>query len=191
MPYSFIEPVKEEKYFETDLTVILEKLEKLKKARCCFGICSNTGDNKHIIFLDFDNKKYPEVYSCCHSMQILYDLSTFYILETEHGYNAFCLSKKTLDELKDMYQHFNAIDKLFIELSIKKRGFFVLRMTKDKRLISHIENHTDECLSLAHFMFFKDIMDYPLFTFDKFDDLLRLKVICYKSVKHGYAEVDI
>lgn len=191
MTYSFIEPIKEEKTCQTDLNIILEKLEKLKQAKSCFGICSNTEDKKHVIFLDFDNKKYPEVYSCCHSMQVLYDLSTFYILETENGYNAFCLSKKTIDELKDMYIHFTNIDHLFIELSLKKRGFFVLRMTKDKRLISHIENHTDEKLSYAHYLFFKIIMDYPLFTIDTFDNLLKTRVICYKSVKHGYAEVEI
>jgi hypothetical protein len=191
MPYSFIEPIKEEKTCQTDLNIILEKLEKLKQAKSCFGICSNTGDNKHVIFLDFDKKKYAEVYSCCHSMQFLYDLSTFYILETENGYNAFCLSKKTLNELKNMYKHFNSIDNLFVELSLKKRGFFVLRMTKDKRLISHIENHNAEPLSYAHYLFFKTIMDYPLFSIDTFDNLLTTKIICYKSVKHGYAEVKI
>jgi len=169
---------------------ILDKLELLRKAKACFGICSNTKDNKHILFIDFDKIKYGSVISTLKSIQINYNISTFYVLKTTNGYNAFSLSKRSISEIEEIYNHYDNIDKLYIKLSIKKRGFFVLRMDNNKKIVGMVENHNDDILSFAHYRFFTDVMSYHLFDFDSFDNFLWFKIISYKSVKSGFVDID-
>lgn len=148
--------------------------------------------------LDFDNISLKNVETTINNIINDYKISTVYIIKTKNGYNAFSLTKKSFLEIVYMLSGYEYIDSLFIKLAVEKRGFFVLRMGKDKQYIKKIFSPfspIDNSLSYAHYLFFKKIMDYPIqignFMVSKkyFDMLTKYKIISYKSVKHGFVNV--
>lgn len=174
---------------ELDIIEIQKAREKLLNANSCFGICSNTEDNKHVVFVDFDYKSYSTVYHTLSDMQNSFNLSTFYIINSLHGYNAFSLTKMKIEDIEKMLKIYKEIDPLFIKLAIEKRGFFVLRMDKDKSFCSTIQNSDYATSSYAHYLFFKNVMRFPVSQYHKYDSYTKTRIISYKSVKHGFADI--
>jgi len=175
----------------SNIDLIIERTNKLKKAGVCFGITSKCGDNKHIVFCDFDNINISEVFETLKNMQFHYELSTFYIVKSTNGYNAFCLSKMDLKDITSMLKEYHSIDPLFIKLSSEKRKLFVLRMDKDKHFCAKLPSYdTTKQLSNAHYRFFTEIMDFPLEPINKrlSDNLKFFRIIAYKSTKHGWCK---
>jgi hypothetical protein len=158
--------------------------------KTCFGINSSCDDGKHILFFDFDgNKKaLPDIVKELKTLQLVYTLSDFYILETQNGYNAFCLDKIAFNEVLEILEHSKYIDKRFLEYCTKRKHF-TLRMGGDKKLlmiITSTNNYRNK--SNAHRIFFKEVMSYKLLTnrFDKkFDNQTGIDIESYSSMKHG------
>lgn len=119
------------------------------------------------------------------NLQFTYKLSTFYILKTTNGYNAFCLDKLTINELLVIYSHAKYVDNDFIKFCAE-RDFFTLRMNGNKELILTIESkHNDNIKSNAHKIFFNDIMKYNIKDNTSFDNETLLDIACFHSSKHG------
>lgn len=160
-----------------------------KYSKYAFGVCSNTEDDKHIIMLDFDNIHLDNVYNTIINMQSRFNLSNFYLIKSAHGYNAFCLSKRKILDIYLMLLKYKHIDKQFIELAYKLRGFFVLRMGKDKHLIDIIKpesyKYFSEELSNSHKIFFEEIMKFKISNRYNYDNSTIIKIIAFKSKKHG------
>ena len=136
---------------------------------CCYGIKSNTTDNKHIVMVDADIPKntslelyVPEVYSTLKYMQFEYFLSDFYVIKTKNGFNAFTLDKLELELLTSMLWNYEIIDQLFIYFN-NKRGYYTLRWGKDKTFLNIIKSpYNIHKKSYAHAKFFKDIIGIPI-----------------------------
>jgi len=176
----------------------LKKLELLRNSKVCFGICSNTSDGKHIIMFDYDDISLNDVKNDIIAIQKKFNLSAFYVLSSDNGYNAFCLSKKSISEIKEIYNFSKHLDPLYIKLSFEKRGYFVLRMSGNKKLIlTIVTNINKDIISFAHYKFFKDIMRFNLLEFNHdiyipyHDNLTTFRIIGYKSVKHGFLECEV
>jgi len=166
------------------------KRKLLEKAKYCFGITSITQDGKHIIMLDFDNINYSAVYDTVLDIQKNNNLSTFYIIRSNGGYNAFSLDKRPLEKINDMLKPYNLIDPLFKKLSFDKRKLYVLRMGIDKIFYNKIRCFADrEQLSFGHYLFFKYTMGFPIEKNHHYDSFRGVKIIGYKSVKHGFCDI--
>lgn len=170
---------------ELTIEQIIELRKKVLDAKSCFGICSDTKDNKHIIMVDFDGTSYINVYSTLYNLVNENNLSTMYIIESKNGFNAFSLTKMKLYDIEKMLKKYKHIDRMFIKLAVEKRGFFVLRIGNDKKYLSAIPSYNKENLSYAHYLFYSDVMNYPIYNNGSYDKFKELKIIAYKSLKHG------
>lgn len=131
---------------------------------CCYGIKSNTTDNKHIVMVDadIDVDNYPEFLDVLKDMQNNYFLSDFYVIKTKNGFNAFTLDKLELGLLTSMLWNYEVIDPLFIYFN-NKRGYYTLRWGTDKKCIDVIKSpYNIYKKSYAHIMFFKEIIHIPI-----------------------------
>lgn len=118
-------------------------------------------------------------------LQFIYNLSDFYILSTENGYNAFCLDKLPFNDLLVIYEQSKLICKDFIKYCTK-RNHFTLRMSGYKELIFIVTSkNCNFQKSNAHKYFFNNIMNYDFNSIKKFDTETIIKVESYNSTKHG------
>jgi len=170
---------------------ILNAIEKLKKAKYCFGICSDTNINdNHVLFFDFDGKyTIDNVIDSLKLIQKVYNLSTVYILESLNGFNAFCLDILPMKDVTIILLDTPKIDPLFVDLGYKKNNRYILRMDLDKKLITTISRKNNVVLSNAHHWFFKNIMNFNIEDNHIYNDSFTFRVVAYKSVKHGYCEL--
>lgn len=118
-------------------------------------------------------------------MQLVYELSDFYILNTDNGYNAFCLDKLEFNELLDIYAGSNRVCKEFIKYCTKRKHF-TLRMSNDKSIISTITSLSYKYdRSNAHRLFFTEIMGYTIRNSLMFDSETVISIDKFLSDKHG------
>lgn len=159
----------------------------------CFGIQSNLPDGKHIFMLDYDGDDYSLLYKSIIDIQNTYKLSDFFILKSANGYNAFTLDKLELDFIVSILSNYDIIDPQFIALAMHpNRGFFVLRMGQEKRYCSYIPSSFDlHEKSYAHYLFFKDIMKFPVTCFGEHDKNKQFQIIAYRSGKHGWGKIQL
>jgi hypothetical protein len=118
-------------------------------------------------------------------MQLVFELSDFYILNTTNGYNAFCLDKLDFKELLDIYASSNRVCKEFIKYC-SKREHFTLRMSKDKCIISTVKSTSYKYnRSNGHRIFFTEIMGYDIKDSIMFDKETIISIDKFLSDKHG------
>jgi len=165
-----------------------------KDFKTCFGISSKCEDENHVIFIDSDNIKYSDFVKDLLYLQNQYYLSDIYVLKTENGYNAFCLEKFKFNEVIKIINDISTSCKDHLRIG-ENRGYLTLRMSRSKQIISVIPKFTEieNELSLAHYLFFTEIMEYNLLNYDenKFDKLLKFDVVAYLSKKHGLPDLKI
>ena len=126
---------------------ILEAYEKLKNAKYCFGITSDTNIKyHHVLFFDFDGEhKLFEIIDSLKNVQRRYGLSTIYVLKSSNGFNAFCLSVRPMREVINILSDTNLIDDLFVRLGYEKNNRFILRMDLDKKPVYRLtRNNTGD-----------------------------------------------
>jgi len=88
--------------------------------------------------------------------------------------------------LKQIYQSTKYMDKLFMKWSIN-RGFSTLRMGKDKKYLTILENNNVTYKkSLVHKLFFNDVMKFPIKDDFNFDNNDKITITCFPSNRHGY-----
>lgn len=118
-------------------------------------------------------------------MQKLFNLSTFYIITTENGYNAFCLDKITLKQLLDVYKASYFVCQDFVKYCLN-RGHFTLRINAEKQLILIVYSNSKTFIkSNAHKEFFKTIFDYHFNNNSCFDNDTKIIWDSWESIKHG------
>lgn len=157
------------------------------KNKVAIGINSITLDNKHILLMDFDikNDKYEELKKSLHRIQTELKLSDIYILETENGYNAFCLDKFKFITAHYILSQLYLIDKLFLSISMDKK-VFTLGMGEHKKYITSIRGYNETYeKSYAHYLYFSDIMNYPINKIGRFDNNMLLQMPLFLSSKYG------
>ena len=171
-------------------TKIINAIEKLRKAKYCFGICSDVSwKDFHVLFFDFDNISLANVTSSLKKSQKEYDLSDIYIVESCSGFNAICLDEVKLDKCKEILDNTKYVDPLFIELGYEKNQRYILRMDIDKKVVHTLKNKTNSVLSNAHRWFFMNIMYFPINEKHIYDDNFTFRIVAYKSVKHGVVKL--
>jgi len=167
-----------------------------KDFKTCFGISSRCQDGKHIPFIDSDNKPYSAFVKDLLNMQNRFCIQDIYILKTENGYNAFTLDKSTLADIFYMLKDYKTFCKDHLNIGMK-RGYLTLRMSRSKTIVGILPTPNRFMykinLSLAHYLFFSEIMNFELLEYDGnlFDNLLKFDVIAYLSKKHGVPNLKI
>jgi hypothetical protein len=154
--------------------------------KTCFGINSSCDDGKHVLFFDYDIKNLNVVCSELEYIQKLFNLSEIYIIFTDNGFNAFCFDKFLFKDVLVIYSKCEIICEDFVKYCTK-RGYFTLRMSKDKELVWIIKSNS--CIhkkSNAHRIFFRDVMKYHFNDSDNFDNSKNIILESYSSNKHGY-----
>ena len=149
------------------------------------GLNSNTEDNKHIIMLDFDIDDISTVKDEIKNAIEKFKLSSFYIIKSTHGFNAFCLDKVNLNCLFLILNDFENIDKDFIFMT-GKRGYATIRIGKDKKYIMKIEsNYNDTIKSKPHKNALKYYYDITINDTINFDNYKIASLCQYENKKYG------
>ena len=157
-----------------------------QQVKCCYGISSKVEKNGHVIMFDFDGVSYDHVVNYLDNVMKKYDFSDFYIIKSEHGYNAICLD---IIPLSLIYSIGIAIkspaDRNFFIYGFK-RDYLVLRFDNDKALLGVLKNDSRKYeKSMAHKMFLEWFFDIRI-TDSNFNDITKLDIIQYPSNKNGY-----
>lgn len=135
--------------------------------------------------MDYDNKDLSLIVAEIEKLQFIYNLSDFYILSTENGYNAFCLDKLPFNDLLVIYQQSKLVCKDFIKYCTKRKHF-TLRMSGFKELILICKSvNCFYSKSNAHKIFFNEIMSYHFNDGSNFDNETSINLESYNSTKHG------
>lgn len=156
----------------------------------CYGISSLTQDCKHIFMCDIDRyiHSYP-LERLIKYIQSKYYLSDMYIFKSTHGFNMLTLDKLPLKMVHNINKSITFCDTDFNKYSFK-RGYYVLRIDKDKELINIIpHNGLDAWVkSNAHKKFLKEVMHLNIKPKGVFDDYTIMDLIEYPSKKDGYID---
>jgi len=123
--------------------------------------CDEEG-NEHILIWDFDNIDLNVVLKSLSKVQNYHALGDIYILQSTHGYNAFCLDKLFFNEAHNIL--FNT---KFNDYNHTKIGYYgqswCLKFSSDKAIIKRLiptENYDERPQSYAHYLVFKKFYDY-------------------------------
>lgn len=150
------------------------------------GLNSNTKDGKHIIMCDFDiddiNKVKGDLLKC----QKYFTLSTFYIVKSNNGFNAFCLDKVTIEKLREIYNNMEYVDPLFIKMTFK-RGYSTIRIGDDKKYIDKVtQYYIIHKRSKAHLFALQEYFNIKDIKFNQlYDDFLEVDLCQYENKKYG------
>jgi hypothetical protein len=140
-----------------------------------------------VIFFDYDNKNLSDIVQELEKIQFVFNLSNFYIISTQNGYNAVCLDKLEFNELTEIYNTSNFVCGKFV-LYCARRGRYTLGMSDVKKLILIVtsKNHSHE-KSNAHKKFFNEVMNYDIKDNKNFDNNTSIIITAFGSWKHGVA----
>lgn len=156
--------------------------------KVCFGISSRCFDGKHILLGDIDKLSCPLdlLKSRLREIQECYNLPNIYMLSSTSGFNFFSLCKLHITLVKDILLEVPNIDKEFVNIGFK-RGYYVLRMDKDKQFMFTLNNKSERKLSFAHKIFFQNMLDMTIdIPYWQHDNSLNFKIVEYVSSKNGY-----
>lgn len=157
----------------------------LKQIFFALGLNSNTFDNKHIIMLDYDISDICTIRQELIECQDRFRLSNFYIVKSNTGFNAFCLDKLLLYNLKMIFEKLPNVDKNFKEMTIK-RGYGTIRIGTDKKYCLTLQSiHSEKEKSLAHKNALKLYYNMPIFDVNNFDCLKSVTLCQYENYKYG------
>jgi len=160
--------------------------------KTCFGISSLCADKNHVIFYDADCNhsldSLNKVETDLRKMQVVASLSTFYVLKSTNGYNAICLDKIPIENvIKLLSNYCTMIDNDFIKFGAK-RGYFTLRIDKDKKIINNLISITERKKSFPHKFILENFLNISVVEGD-FDNSKSIDIIHFPSDKNGYFEV--
>lgn len=173
--------------------------------KACYGISSlcidesnkdskalNLLKDNHVIYYDVDISKRvgnkTRIISELRLLQIKYNLGNFYILESTHGYNAFCIDKIPFILLKNIFSDSFFVDKNFVKYGLK-RGYFTLRLGEDKKYIGFVENPSSNQKSLIHKIVFSTLWDIPI-ELNNCDKNRLCDIIRFPSDKNGHHNIE-
>jgi len=110
--------------------------------KVCLGYNSICKDKQHILLLDFDipKTKLTEIEDNLRFIQKKYKIPTFYIIDSNNGYNAISLGKLSLIDNFRVRNKIKYADALHNKIGYKRKGW-VLRIGTDKKIISIIRNY--------------------------------------------------
>jgi hypothetical protein len=125
------------------------------------------------------------------NIQKKYALSNIHIIESTNGYNALSFDKLNFNELKKIMTDLKYIDKTFVEWGFK-RGFFTLRMGKDKKYLNVLINNSNTYIkSNPHKTFLTKVMLFPIKDNLNFDNEKEITITMFPSNKHGFKKGEI
>lgn len=150
------------------------------------GLNSICEDGNNIIMLDYDIKDIVKIKTELNNLIDNFRLSSFYIISSNNGYNAFCLDKVSLHELYKIYLSCENVDKDFIYLTLRK-GFSTIRFGDDKFYTLTIlsSNNNIRIKSLAHRNAILLYYKVPVIDFKNFDNSKNVQVCRYENIKYG------
>jgi len=123
--------------------------------KVCLGFNSVCEDERHILLLDYDVPKVrlKEIEENLLFIIKRFDISTFYIIDSNTGYNAISLSKLTKEHNLRVRNKCKYTDALHNKIGYKRKGW-VLRMGEDKKIISMIFNRASMFKKVMHTVYF-------------------------------------
>ena len=164
----------------------------VKYTKVAFGIISTCEDNSHIFMCDTDHKDNPHITlelftNIINNIIDEYNLSNVFIVESTNGYNAYSLDKIPLRLLYEINKSYpNVLDQTYNELMYTRRGFYVLRIGHDKKIVDILSSpHDIYKRSNAHRIFFNSVFGLHVDRYHSFDDFERFRIIRFLNNKHG------
>ena len=161
-----------------------------QQLKVCYGISSKVNKLMHVFMLDFDGVELPDVLLYIKGIQNEYDFSDFYIIKSEHGYNAICLDMMPLSLIYSIGMAVESpADRAFFKAGFN-RDYFTLRFDCDKKLLGIVKNDSVKYeKSLAHKLFLEWYFDINI-PDSNFDENKTWYLVQYPSDKNGYHLVD-
>lgn len=150
-----------------------------------FCISSKCEDGLHILFWDFDNIEKYYVLRSLSQVQNFHKLGCIYLIDSLHGFNAFCLDKLFLNESYNIlfYSRWNDFNHIRI-------GFlsdsWALKLSPDKKIIMRInpvEDLIQRKQSNGHYEFFKKFFKFKGLVISNPDEYKDIQLESYKQNK--------
>jgi len=158
-------------------------MDRLSRTEKRVAISSKTQDGNHILFWDFDNIRYYDVLKSLGKTQSYNGLGMIYIIDSEHGYNAFCLDKFFIEHAYNIKYFTRFADFSHTDIGYKNNSW-CLRLSKTKKLIDTLlptDSHVNREQSNAHLLFFNKFFGISLQTCGYFDSLKEVQIESYKQ----------
>jgi len=147
------------------------------------AMSSETKDNKHIIIWDFDNIKLYDVLKSLSYAQKRNGLGYIYIFKTLWGYNAICLDKFHIKEVKEIKLNTRFSDYWHTQIGYTQGSWCWFINNSDKRLIKvmpYTSNYKKREQSNAHRLYLKKIYDIDI-NFGKFDKYTTIETKIFEK----------
>lgn len=154
---------------------------------------SSEAKSKNIILIDFDTKRYENIYLDLIYIQKKFSLSNFYLFNSTNGFNAICLDKLSKHRLTQVMNSLDYADKKYIELGLK-RGYFVMRLGEDKKYSAKITNYPTlnrgYTMSNSHRELLTKLFCINIPSSQNFDKYHDVCIVAYQSDKYGTMTYD-
>lgn len=161
----------------------------------CTGVFSLCKDNKHIVFLDYDNVYESRVLQDIDYLQKKYRLGNAYILTTKRGlknskdffgnYLVFFLDKFTFRRVVEIQAETHA-DDLYKKIEDYPDKGFVIRTSQKgakpaPELIKIVKAESGNPKSNAHRLFFEHQFDITIYKDETFDNETKYQIVQYST----------
>ncbi len=165
-------------------------MSKERKTKYAFGVASRTFDNSHVFMCDIDaDISLKSVVKIGEEIQKTFLLSTLYVIESSNGWNLLTLDKLPLKLVYMINKEIPEACRKYNRISFYERGFYVLRMGNDKKVVKDIGGYNLFLKSNAHRLFFQNCLrGFPFWSQleTSFDDNTRFWITKFKCNKHGW-----
>lgn len=152
----------------------------------CFAVSGLCYDDSHIFMLDIDKTvTLSDVKELCTKILNNCVMSDIYIIKSTTGYNLFSLDKLFFNDIKQIGRRYEIVDKQFLDFGYR-RGYYDLRIGRDKDYISLVSGVNYSPKSNAHRIFFNWIFHLNINKDKYFDNETAVGIVEYESDKHGY-----
>jgi hypothetical protein len=162
----------------------------MNNPKTAFGITSKCHDGSHIYMGDIDTDiSLNKVKSICMKFQLEYNLSTIYIIGTNHGYNLYSLDKIPLKLIFIINNSDNNLDKVYNKLQFLNRGSYTLRTLPagDKFVIARVQSANRVFVrSNAHRIYFNNFFALDVPKDFMFDESEKIELCRFHNTKYGW-----
>jgi len=148
-----------------------------------FCISSKCEDTYHVLFWDFDNIDKYYVLRSLSQIQNFHELGEIYLIQSKHGYNAFCLDKFWLNEAYNILFYTRWNDFNHVRIGFKSDSW-ALKLNDDKKLIMRLtitDKYFRRKQSLAHYKFFDKFFNYKDLNITNPDSYENIQLESYKQ----------
>lgn len=161
-----------------------------------YGITNQCNNGSQVYFADIDNQiSLDDLETLVHDLGSLAMFRQIYVFKSKNGYNLIALDKVSSKFIYMTNRHFrDDIDQLYNEMQYRERGFYTLRVSKDKQYVGSVTCWGDKSpyvQSNAHRMFLNQMFHIPIKKTELFDDETHVRIIKFMNQKYGYEEVDV